>query len=206
MLDDLDTNDAIADDWGEVYFQEFADNIIVQYERVMRDSDSDRSTQSNTFQVVLHASGLIDVHYKEIGGYTGSATVGIEDSSGTNGIEVLYNGYRTIHPTFELSNGLALSYTPQFAKFVQVSPLAGTTTAVSSSTLEVNFNSYDLAPCTYTANIDIAHTGTGTTPWIITAVLEVINTPATISITWPADGDTIWSDKSLRINLSLIHI
>jgi len=202
LWDDLDTNDAIADDGGEVYFQEFADRIIVQYERVMRDSDSDRSTQSNTFQVVLHASGLIDVHYKEIGGYTGSATVGIEDSSGTNGIEVFYNGYRTIHPTFELSNGLALSYTPQSAKFVQVSPLTGTTTTGSSSTLEVNFNSYDLAPGTYVTDIEIAHSGTGTTPWIITAVLEVINTPATISITWPADGDTIWSDQSLRINVS----
>ena len=105
LWDDLNTNDAIADDGGEVYFQEFADKIIVQYERVMRDSDSDRSTQSNTFQVVLHASGLIDVHYKEIGGYTGSTTIGIEDSSGTNGIEVFYNGYRTIYPAFELSNG-----------------------------------------------------------------------------------------------------
>ena len=202
LWDDLNTNDAIADDGGEVYFQEFADRMIVQYERVMRDYDSDRSTQSNTFQVVLHASGLIDVHYKEIGGYTGSATIGIEDSSGTNGIEVLYNGYRTIHPTFELSNGLALSYTPQSAKFVQVSPLTGTTTTGSSSTLEVNFNSYDLAPGTYATDIEIAHSGTGTTPWIITAVLEVINTPATISITWPADGDTIWSDQSLRINVS----
>jgi hypothetical protein len=200
LWDDLDTNDAIADDGGEVYFQEFADRIIVQYERVMRDSDSDPSTQSNTFQVVLHASGLIDVHYKEIGGYTGSATVGIEDSSGTNGIEVLYNGYRTIHPTFELSNGLALSYTPQSAKFVQVSPLAGTTTTGSSSTLEVNFNSYDLAPGSYTANIDIAHTGTGTTPWIITAVLEVINTPATMNLYQPFDGQVYWSDETVTFS------
>ena len=200
LWDDLNTNDAIADDGGEVYFQEFADRMIVQYERVMRDSDSDRSTQSNTFQVVLHASGLIDVHYKEIGGYTGSTTIGIEDSSGTNGIEVFYNGYRTIYPTFELSNGLALSYTPQSAKFVQVSPLTGTTTTGSSSTLEVNFNSYDLAPGTYATDIEIAHSGTGTTPWIITAVLEVINTPATINLYQPLDGQVYWSDETVTFS------
>ena len=200
LWDDLNTNDAIADDGGEVYFQEFADRMIVQYERVMRDYDSDRSTQSNTFQVVLHASGLIDVHYKEIGGYTGSTTIGIEDSSGTNGIEVFYNGYRTIYPTFELSNGLALSYTPQSAKFVQVSPLTGTTTTGSSSTLEVNFNSYDLAPGTYATDIEIAHSGTGTTPWIITAVLEVINTPATINLYQPLDGQVYWSDETVTFS------
>ena len=200
--DDLDTNDAIADDGGEVYFQEFADRLIVQYEAVMRDSDSDPTTESNTFQVVLHASGLIEVFYKQMGGDLRSATIGIEDSSGTNGIEVLYNGYRTIHPTFTLSDGLALSYMPEPAKFVQVSPLTGTTTTGNTSVLEFSFNSFDLAPGRYTANIDLAHTGTGTTPWTIPAVLEVTNPPTQIAITSPQDGTVFWSDQSLRIYVS----
>jgi hypothetical protein len=199
--DDLDTNDAIAGDGGDVYYQEFADKIIVQYDRVMRDSDSDRATESNTFQIVLHTSGRIDAYYKDMGGDTGSASLGIEDSSGTNGIEVLYNRYRKIHPTFALSSRLALSYVPQAATFAQVSPLTGTTTTGATSTLNVTFHSFDLAPGIYTAEIGIAHSGTGTSPWNIPAVLEVTNPPASISIASPEEGTTIWSDQSMRIRV-----
>jgi hypothetical protein len=200
--DDLDQNDSLSGDGGSVFVQEFADKVIVQYQNVMRDSDSGTATQSNTFQAVLHASGLIYVHYKDMGGSTNSATLGIEDAAGTNGIQVLYNGYQTIHPTFAITNELALSYTPQSAKFVQVSPATGTTPEIDTTVLNVTFNTFDLPPGIYSANIDIAHTGTGTTPWDIPAVLEVTNPPSVISITHPQNGFTMWSDENMGINVS----
>jgi len=190
--DDLDTNDAITSDGGAIYYQEFSDRLIIQYEAVMRDSDSDPSTQANTFQAVLHDDGRIEVFYKRMDGYLLSATVGIEDAAGANGVELAYN-------SAYLQSDLAILYQPSPARFVAVSPLSGNVSETGTYQLDVEFRSHDLPPGIYTANIAISHNGTGTTPWNIPAVLEVENQPTTITITGPAQGAEFWMDEDADI-------
>jgi hypothetical protein len=184
--EDLNTSTA-----GDIYILEQADRLIVQYEAVAPYS----GTGSYTFQVVLHDSGLIEYMYKTMDGELQSATIGLENTDGTNGLEIAYN-------EAYIQNGLAVRLSSGPAQFVKVSPMTGTVSQATISTLSVTFNSFDLAPGTYTADIDIAHTGTGTTPWNIPAVLNVINTPANISITNPENEFTIWSDENMGINVS----
>lgn len=176
---------------GEIYYKEESDRLIVQYEAVASYS----GTASFTYQAVLHSSGVIEFFYKEMVGDLESATVGVENSNGTDGLEIAYN-------EAYIQDGLAIHIYREPLYFVEVSPLTGTTITEGTSTLDVTFNTFDLAPGTYTANISIAHTGTGTTPWTVPAVLEVTNPPATISITSPEDGYTIFSDESININVS----
>ena len=184
--DDLNTSTA-----GEVYVQEFSDRLILQYEAVAPYS----GTGSYTYQAVLHSSGLVELFYKEMVGNLASSTIGLENADGRDGLKIAYN-----EPYIQDGHAVRISQEP--AKFVQVSPLTGTTTTGSTSALNLSFNSFDLAPGRYTANIDFAHTGTGTTPWTIPAVLEVTNPPTQIAITSPQDGTVFWSDQSLRINVS----
>jgi len=176
---------------GEVYVQEFSDRLIVQYEAVAPYS----GTGSYTYQAVLHSSGLIEFFYKEMVGNVESATVGLENADGTDGLEIAYN-----EPYIQ--DGLAVRISQGPAYFVKVSPLSGTTTTGATSALNVTFNTFDLAPGTYTADIDIAHTGTGTTPWNVPAVLEVQNIPTSISITSPSTEAVFWMDEDADIYVS----
>lgn len=176
---------------GEIYVQELSDRLIVQYEAVAPYS----GTGSYTYQAVLHSSGLIEFFYKEMVGNVESATVGLENADGTDGLEIAYN-----EPYIQ--EGLAARISQGPAYFVKVSPLTGTTTTGAISALNVTFNTFDLAPGTYTADIDIAHTGTGTSPWNVPAVLEVTNPPATISITSPSTESVFWMDEDADIYVS----
>ena len=188
--DDLDTNDGSANDAGDIYFQEMPDRVIFQYEGVTRDADD--KTATNTFQAVLHGDGGIDIRYKELNGFLEQATVGIENPEGDGGIEVVHNA-----PYLE--ENLALKFQPVPVTFVTVSPLSGTTPVAGVSTLAVTFDSTDMKPGVYTAAIEIAHNGTGTTPWTIPAVLEVLNQPAAITLTEPSNESWFWLGEGVSL-------
>ena len=190
--DDLDTNDARSGDGGIVYYQQLSDRLIIQYQDVMRNADSDKNTQSNTFQAILHASGLIEVFYKSMGGVLTSASIGIENQSASEGIQVAYN-------SAYLQDNLAVRYEPSPLYFLATTPSSGTVAAASSSEIDLSFNSHDLAPGNYQANIEINHTGSGTSTWTIPAELTVDNPPAEISITQPDNGTHYWMDEDIDI-------
>jgi hypothetical protein len=62
-----------------------------------------------TFQTVIHQEGSIDVFYNNIGGnYNTDCTVGIENGTGTEGVQVCYNGSGTFLPT----SGSAIRFNP----------------------------------------------------------------------------------------------
>ena len=188
--DDLDTNDGSANDAGEIYYQEFSDRVVFQYDGVTRDSDD--KTATNTFQAILHENGEIGIRYKELDGFLEDATVGIENPDGDGGIEVVHDG-----PYLEAN--LALKFRPAPVTFVSVSPLSGTTPEGGVSSLAVTFDSTDLRPGIYTADIEIAHTGTGVTPWTIPAILEVRNEPAEITLTEPSSESWFWLGEGVTL-------
>jgi len=187
--DDLDTDDGNSNDSGTIYYQEFADRLIVQYEAVTQDANA----FTNTFQIVLHADGTIEFFYKELNGVLDTVTVGMHNFDQTQAVQVAYN-------ELYLQNLLAVRFTQGPAYFVEVSPLSGTATQGGFSSLTVDFETFELEPGTYQADIEIAHTGTGTTPWTVPAILELTNPSSQIELTSPVDGYTMWGDESVTLS------
>ena len=90
-------NDMIAAFWddlnpgsqGAVYsYQDTAnDRFIVQYDNVPKYGSSD----GNTFQVIINSDNSIIVQYKTMNGVLTESTVGIENYSGVDGLQVAFN-------------------------------------------------------------------------------------------------------------------
>jgi len=82
---------------GAVYYFYDAvnDRFIVEYKNV-----SHQTTGGNyTFETILYPNGDIEFMYQDITpGTVESATVGIENATGTNGLQVTYNGSGPIEP------------------------------------------------------------------------------------------------------------
>lgn len=99
-----------------------------------------------TFEAILHENGDIVFQYQSLSGYLRSATVGIEDSYGTIGLQYLYNASG-------LSNNKAIRfYRPAASARAGITPLAQGRFASSSSTQSFQVgirNMGDLGPDTF---------------------------------------------------------
>lgn len=82
---------------GTVHYKQDGSRFIIQFTNWQRYS----ALGSLTFQVVLHSSGNIMYYYNNMTGTLTSATVGIENASGTVGLLVAYNAVY-------IANGLAV--------------------------------------------------------------------------------------------------
>lgn len=88
-------NDYISPFWddldgrtqGTVHYKQDGNKFIIQFTNWQKYSASG----SLTFQVVLHSNGRIMFYYNNMVGTLNSATVGIENSTGTIGLQVAYN-------------------------------------------------------------------------------------------------------------------
>ena len=98
IWDDLDGKTT-----GKVYYKQEPNKFIVQYDNWPGYSTS---VGPFTFQFVLHKNGKIMLYYKTITGSSTSATVGIENHNGNDGLQVVYNA------TY-LQNNLALLFSAE---------------------------------------------------------------------------------------------
>lgn len=80
-------NDLDGSETGNVYYEEQAGKLIIQYDSWGEYFDDGEFT----YQVVLHSTGKIMFYYKELTGDLTSATVGIENPGGTDGLQIAYN-------------------------------------------------------------------------------------------------------------------
>ena len=80
--DDLDGSSQ-----GTVYYKQDGNRFIVQYSNWQRYS----GTGSLTFQIVLYSTGRIMFYYNNMNATLTSATVGIENAAGTDGLQIAYN-------------------------------------------------------------------------------------------------------------------
>lgn len=183
--DDLDTKES-GNDGGTIFYQEYADRLIVQFEAVTQDSNA----FTNTFQVVLHSDGTIEYFYKDLNGVLDTVTVGTHNFDQSEGVEVVYN------ETY-LQDLLAIRFSQETVNFVEVTPVTGTVMEGGLENLSVDFETFELSPGTYEASIEISHSGAGSTPWIIPAVLHLTNPPSQIEMTFPIDGFSMWEDESV---------
>jgi subtilisin family serine protease len=114
------------------------------------------SGNPETFQIILNADGSIVYQYAIVAS-DASCTVGIEDPTGTDGLEVLMgvSGY--------LHNNLAIQFAAAEppAPWLVVSPLAGTVVPGASADLTVDLDAAGLAEAVYTGTITIASNDPG---------------------------------------------
>ena len=178
-------DDLSTDNTGSIYYKEEINRLIVQFEGVTRYLGA----ETYTFQAVLHDSGKIEFFYKKLAGDVESATVGVEGERGESGLQLTHNA-------IYLQDQLAVSVTPKPLYLISVSPLSGTLNKGEVLAIDVTINSFDLAPGVYNADIQVAHTGTGISPWSIPTTLEVTNPPTNIELTSPEDGAVFWSHDS----------
>ncbi len=91
-----DPNDFIALFWddlyppsgGTIYYHGDASRFVVQYQDIWHINGSG----SYTFEVILYPDGRILYQYLTLGGDINSHTIGIENATGTDGLQVVYNG------------------------------------------------------------------------------------------------------------------
>ena len=175
LWDDLDTRTA-----GDVYYKQEPNRLIVQYQNVARQNDSN---SSYTFQIVLSSDGGIQIRYHTLTNLTDTCTVGTQDSTQQIGLQILSDAPG-------LTSGMAIDIQPQSA-FFSVAPLTGSVPAHSVSVLPAQFQSLTLPSSVYYADLSISHGGAGISPQQITARLEVVNSPGSVELTSPASGQTL---------------
>lgn len=149
---DVEPNNLVAPFWddlnpengGTVYFYtNNTDSAIVSWVNVPRYPNNG----SFTFEAIFTADGNITYQYNTLDGTLSSCTIGIENESGTVGLQVAYNqnyvaeslAVKIKHPTFWLS----------------ADPLSGFVTPGGSSDIDVTFDATELDEGEYAGYLDI---------------------------------------------------
>ncbi len=123
IWDDLDGKTT-----GKVYYKQEATKFIVQYDNW---PGYYSGTGPFTFQFVIHKNGKIMLYYKTITGTSTSATVGIENHNGTDGLQVAYNAAY-------LQNNLALQFSAE-PEWLTAENMQGTVYNGNSIAVLLNF-------------------------------------------------------------------
>lgn len=119
-----------------------AGTMTVQWTNVPRFSDA---ASTMTFQIVLQQSGAIYYYYNTMNGTTNSATVGIENATGTDGLQIVFNAPY-------VANGLAVRIS---ALWVEAQVTTPTIPVGGTDTFDLLFDADGLADGTYTADMTI---------------------------------------------------
>ena len=148
-----DPNDLIAVFWDDLnpsaagnvyYYNDLANNrFIVEWKNVPHYY----SSGSYTFEVILYPDGDILYQYQNMNGDLTSATVGIENQSGTIGLQVVYNS-SYVH------NNLATLITTSYG-WLDENPDAGSILPGDFMDITVTFNTSGMDTGTYNASIYI---------------------------------------------------
>jgi subtilisin family serine protease len=133
-------NDIIAPFWddlnpsggGTIHYLSENQRFIVQYTNVPPYSYGGGSGDY-TFQVILNAGGSILFQYLDMNGAVNSATVGIENGSGADGLETAFN-------TSYITDELAISYSLKPEWISNVEPSSGRILANGSSEISVTLD------------------------------------------------------------------
>ena len=136
---------------GLVYTYSYDDKFVVWFDSVNRCASGEGLTGIYDFQFVIHLNGDININYRNISGYTTSATVGIQNAPGDDGLMVVYNSEY-------IESGLSLSYSPSDnADWLQIAGQEnGEILYGDEEYLSIIANSTDLTIGQYLGNIIIS--------------------------------------------------
>ncbi len=167
--DDLDFRTS-----GTVYYYNDAVNnrYIIEY----KDAPHYSSGGPYTFEIMIYSDGRIFYQYQNITSLDNSNTVGFENSSGTDGIQIVYNS-TYVH------NNLAVKIEKGGLPWVSENPVSGSVPVSGNQNVDVAFNSTGLAAGTYAGTLRISSNDPVTPAKNVRVRLNVgLAVPSTISL------------------------
>ena len=180
-------DDLSAATTGDVYYYYDSVNnrFIISYHNLGRYS----GTGDYTFQVILNEDGSIKYQYNSMSGTLDSNTVGIENSDGSDGLQVVYNA------TF-VENNLAILFSTETAPdWLEISPTSGTVTASTYDDITLTLDATGMAVGTYEKNVIVTSNDSdeGTTTIPVTMIVsEQVNYPDWEAVTYPNNSATLY--------------
>jgi PKD repeat protein len=132
-------------DGGKAYYQSDTDKLVVTWENAPIYSDSHDTSTTYTFQAVLYKSGQILFQYAQMTGSSEYATIGIQDTTGTKGLQVAYDS------TYVKDNLAVLIQ--QGVDWLSLSPINGVVAPGEFSVVTCQFSSMDYLDSSTTAYI-----------------------------------------------------
>jgi Subtilase family/Fervidolysin N-terminal prodomain/Abnormal spindle-like microcephaly-assoc'd, ASPM-SPD-2-Hydin/HYDIN/CFA65/VesB-like, Ig-like domain/FlgD Ig-like domain/Viral BACON domain len=150
---------------GTVYYQSTGTDLIVQWTNVAHYS----AGGPYTFQAVLHADGSIEYYYLSMVDPLNSATVGIQNATGSDGLNIAFNV-----PYLHNNMAIRLQAVPQW---LTVSPTSGRVYAPGSTNLNVHFGTEGLLGGSYQGNVRILSNDPDEPMVTVPVTLTVIGAP-----------------------------
>jgi len=144
--DDLNpVNDSSAGE-GYVYFHSNDQRAVIWFDNVQHWPTNFEGSVYD-FQIVLYATGDIRLNYRNMEGYTNSATIGMQDSNGENGVLVNYN-----YSLAESEYSVLINRMPSW---LEASPLSGIVAPQEVSEIYLDIESNGLAVGEYSYDLKI---------------------------------------------------
>jgi len=125
------------------YYSNNTDSLIISWVNVPHYS----SGGPYTFQIIVQSNGKITYQYQTINSPDNSATIGIQNSDGSDGLQVVYNA-AYVH------NNLAINFAAETI-WLSASPTSGTVPPHDEYIATVRFDAADLNIGVYTGNINL---------------------------------------------------
>ncbi len=150
---------------GQVFFENFGNSAIIQWTNVPHYS----AGGPYTFQAILDSGGSITFQYLSMTAPLDSATIGIQNSDKTVGLQVAFN------QTY-MHDGLAvrISAIPQW---ITAFPTSGRIAAGGSKAINLHMDASGLEGGTYPAMVHILTNDPGNPDLLVNASLHVIGAP-----------------------------
>ena len=120
-------------------------NISKTFQNLLQRTGSDNSVYD--FQIVIYATGESRLNYRNMEGDTSSATIGVQDSSGDNGLLVNYN-YSLVEDEYSILIN-------RMPSWLEVSPLDGMVAPNDVSEVFLDIYSTGLLPGEYSYDLEI---------------------------------------------------
>ena len=131
------------------------------------------ATGSLTFQVVLHQNGKIVIYYNNMAADLSSATVGIENAGGTDGLQVVYNA------TY-VANNLALEFASE-PDWLSNNVNSGSLFNGNSVDIELTFHSEDYPLGNYSMDLIVNSTDPVNSSITVPVTMEISEIPVELT-------------------------
>lgn len=182
-------NDLIAPFWddlfptaGSVRYLSSPTEFIVQYTNVPRFV----AGSNLTFQVILRPDGSIVYQYLTMTGTLNSATIGIENGTGNEGLQLAFNA-----PYVQNNFAVRISARPisECTLITSITPFSGTTAGNVTSQSTIGVDATGLNCGTYNCSVTVSSNAANTPVLVVPVVLNV-QAPFTCSITSVPSNNT----------------
>lgn len=162
--DDLDGSAA-----GTVHYKSEVDKFILQFTNWRKYA---ATTSALTFQIVLHQSGKIVYYYNNMTATLNSATIGIENAAGNDGLLVAYNA------TY-IQNGKAVQFAAE-PDWLGSNTLSGRIYNGNSVAMQLTFRSEDFPLGNYSMDV-IVNSNAGALPITVPVTMDLQEIPVELT-------------------------